>query len=222
MNSRLAASAAHRGLVAVASLVLLVDVAPARADDALAVYRTLPGSAEARQLLAVTRRAMDVTNDVAPASLGLAPPPALYVTLVGDHGIRACVGEDPPRGGDLADAAVALASQVRTGDRRRPPVRADELANLRLVIALAGPAEPVANPHEVDPGREGLLIEGARGRVAFLPGEARTVSWALREARRIGVIDGPVSAARYSRFEAIILHEPAPAAAHSEASDAAP
>jgi hypothetical protein len=45
--------------------------------------------------------------------------------------------------------------------------------------------------------------------VAFLPGEARTVSWALREARRIGVLAGPVSEARCSRFEVVTLQGPA-------------
>ena len=62
---------------------------------------------------------------------------------------------------------------------------------------------------ELDPGREGLLIETDRGRVAFLPGEARTVSWAIREARRIGVLAGAEANARLYRFDVVTLSEPA-------------
>lgn len=207
------------GLVLVAALA----ASPSGADP-LAPWRALAREPAGRTLLASARAVMSEAEPPAEdAALELPlPPAALYVTLSRGGVTRACVGQDPPASADLARAVAMLAAQVRTGDRRRPPVRRDELPNLRLTLAFAGPAEPVASPHEVDPGREGLLIEGARGRVAFLPGEARTVAWALREARRIGVIEGPAASARCYRFDVVTLSEAAPSAAFTEEPHAVP
>jgi len=140
-------------------------------------------------------------------------PRPLYVTLARGRATRACVGADAPPGGSLAASLRLLGGQVATHDRRRPPVRAGELDTLRLVVAFAGDPVPVADPMTVDPVREGLKIETERGAVAFLPGEARTVHWALREARRIGVLAGPLAEARCSRFEVVTLEGPATAPA---------
>jgi hypothetical protein len=60
---------------------------------------------------------------------------------------------------------------------------------------------------QVSPAREGLLFATPAGSVAFLPGEARTVSWALREARRIGLLASP-SDASYQSFSVVTLREP--------------
>src|SRR5262249_3659170 len=75
-------------------------------------------------------------------------------------------------------------------DARHPPIGADELPALRLIVAFAGEGAEVADPFVVDPLREGLRIECDAGSIVFLPGEARTVTWALAEARRAGVLRG--------------------------------
>jgi hypothetical protein len=42
----------------------------------------------------------------------------------------------------------------------------------------------------IDPVREGLFVESDRSGVAIVPGEAKTASWAYREAlRRLGEND---------------------------------
>jgi AMMECR1 domain-containing protein len=212
---------------AVAILALaLRPPAPAHATEEFEAYRALSRAPAGARLLEIARETMrgtDVsatggkvsTRDPAPPTADLEMPPspeALYVTLVKGTTTRACVGHEPPHNTYLPEAVRELAREVRTADRRRPPVRDDELNGLRLVIGFAGAAEPVERAGEVDPGREGLLIESEGGRVAFLPGEARTVAWALREARRIGVLLGPAAAARYYRFEVVTLSEPVPAA----------
>jgi hypothetical protein len=133
----------------------------------------------------------------------------VYVTLAHGRATRACVGSDAPLGSSLAATLEALGERVVASDRRHPPLDAGELDTLRLVIAFAGDAQSVADPLTVDPVHEGLKIETDRGAIAFLPGEARTVSWALREARRAGVLAGPVSEARCSRFAAVVITGPA-------------
>lgn len=232
--SAVAAAAAVAAFVVLAT----ADIAPAHADDALTPYRQLLRGPEGTRLLTIARRAMEfhwggesaigATIESA-ESAGVAttvvrpgaddaldslsdwpgPPVGLFITLVGPRGTRACVGNVTPPRGTLGASLAALAVDALAADRRRPPVRVDELDSLCIVIAFAGPAETIADPNLVDPAREGLLVGGADVAVAFLPGEARTVSWALREARRLGVAR-PRQSVTYQRFPAVVLQEPAP------------
>ena len=50
-------------------------------------------------------------------------------------------------------------------------------------------------------------IHSPRGNVTFLPGEARTVRWALSEARRLGILREGTSDATYRRLEVVTLAE---------------
>ena len=211
-----------RGFVFVVTLISAALVSDdAAALDRLAPYRALRHTPAGDRLLEIARGVLSGTEDAAtpaapgdraaPAKLEVlpAPPPALIVTLRNGPVTRACVGQEPPASGDLAEAVRRLAAEARTGDRRRPPVRAEELESLSVVIGFADAGIPLQHVSELDPGREGLLIETDRGRVAFLPGEARTVSWAMREARRIGVLAGAESNARVYRFDVVTLSESA-------------
>jgi AMMECR1 domain-containing protein len=202
--------------VTLVSAALVSD--DAAALDRLAPYRALRHTPAGDHLLEIARDVMSGADGAtAPGDAAVpvkletfpAPPPALIVTLRNGPVTRACVGQEPPASGDLAEAVRRLAAEARTGDRRRPPVRAEELESLSVVIGFADVGIPLKHVSELDPGREGLLIETDRGRVAFLPGEARTVSWAMREARRIGVLAGAESNARVYRFDVVTLSEPA-------------
>jgi hypothetical protein len=198
-----------------AGLLLLACAAPAAAaapDAALAPYRELARSPAAARLLAVGRAALERHWSAAPPDTPPAPdwpgaPTALYLSLVRGGAVRACVGHPAPPRGSLAECVRALAGAALAADPRHPPVRRDELPTLRIVLAFAGAGGPVADPMSVDPGREGLLVGSARGHVAFLPGEARTVAWALREARRVGVLDG-AGPAEFTRFPVVTITEP--------------
>lgn len=207
-------------------LLLSARVAPAAAappDRALAPYRELARSPAAGRLLAVARAALERHWSGAPPDTTRAPdwpgaPTALYLSLVRGGVTRACVGHAAPPRGSLAGCVRALAEAALASDPRHPPLRRDELATLRIVLAFAGAGEPVADPMSVDPGREGLLVGGARGHIAFLPGEARTIAWALREARRVGVLDATESA-EFSRFPVVTITEPGPRSPRGEAPD---
>lgn len=202
--------------------------APSANAPELAPYRALARNrAESEGVLAAARLGLGMALGVAE------PPPVLrvpewpgsprpvYVTLVRGRSSRACVGSDSPLGGSLAATLSRLGERLADADLRRPPVRAEELDTLRLVVAFSSDPVPVRDPMTVDPAREGLRIETERGAVAFLPGEARTIGWALREARRIGVIAGAAtgttgasSAVSYSRFTVVTLSGPATSNSH--------
>jgi len=209
-----------------AGLLLSMWVAPAvaaRPDLALAPYRELARSPAARLLLAVARAALEGRWSAAPPDPAIAPDwpgasTALYLSLVRGGVTRACVGHPAPPRGSLAECVRTLAEAVLASDPRHPPLRRNELATLRIVLAFAGAGESVADPMSVDPGREGLLVGGARGHIAFLPGEARTVAWALREARRVGVLDA-TEPGEFTRFPVVTITEPESPTPRGEAPD---
>lgn len=203
---------------ALAFALALLAAAPGAPAPELAPYRELARDAAAREaLLAAARGGLAAAlaeGAAPPAPGGTAPdwpgsPRPLYVTLVSGRATRACVGADVPPAGSLAASLALLGAQLADADRRHPPLRAAELDTLRLVVAFAADATPVADPLAVDPVRDGLKIETERGAVAFLPGEARTVAWAVREARRIGVLAGPLAEARCSKFSVVTIQGPA-------------
>lgn len=205
--------AARRCAARAAVLLVFAATAPARAaSPELAEYERFAQSASGAQLLAVAREALCVAAARCDSLSLVAPdwpaaPRPLFVTLAHGSRTRACLGRDEPRG-TLTESVRELASEALSGDRRRPPVRAEELDSLRVLVAFAGDERAIADPYQVNPMREGLRIATERGTVAFLPGEARTVSWALGEARRIGVL-GRLDDARFSRFDAVVLSGPA-------------
>lgn len=184
--------------------VALLATAPSAAPE-LDAYRALARSPRAAQVLAAAREGLaEVPAGAWTSAEWPDAPRPVYVTLVHGHTTRACVGSDAPLG-SLAETVRALARRVMDSDRRRAPVRAEELDSLSVRVAFAGDGESVADPFTLDPSREGLRIETERGAVAFLPGEARTVRWALAEARRIGVLHGAWSEARCTRFPVVVI-----------------
>lgn len=217
-----------RVLLAACAFTMLAVAPACAASPELAAYERFARGTGAAQLLAVAREALCVAAGRCDSLAAVAPdwpasPRPLFVTLAHGAMTRACLGRDEPRG-SLTDSVRELALEALTGDRRRTPVRADELDSLRVLVAFAGDERAIADPYAMNPMREGLRIETERGTVAFLPGEARTVAWALSEARRAGVL-GRLSDAHFSRFDAVVLSGPAVVAGrepHPTAPEATP
>ena len=217
-----------RLLIAACALAVSGAVPVRAASPELAPYERFARGALAERLLAVAREALCVAAGRCDSLVALAPdwpaaPRPLFVTLAHGAATRACLGRDEPHG-SLTESVRELALEALSGDRRRAPVRAEELDSLRVLVAFAGDERALGDPYAMNPMREGLRIETERGTVAFLPGEARTVSWALSEARRIGVL-GRLSDARFSRFDAVVVSGPAVVAGrepHPTAPEATP
>ncbi len=215
-----------RAGMSIALGVLLAIASPSHAatsTDAMAPYARLAQRPDGKALLAIARDAMEAywqppmapsgtaraqTHDAPPAIDWPGPPAGLYVSLVRGHQTRACVGSASAPRSTLTDAVRTLAVEALRSDRRRAPVRYHELAELSIVLSFVVASETVADPMRIDPGRDGLLVTSPRGAVAFLPGEARTVRWALDEARRIGVLRSGSGDASYERLHVVTMSEP--------------
>ncbi len=200
------------------------------AADVLDAYRTL-SSAERTRVLEWARAAIEracsprgetspkaeptAATAAAPAIAepadSLAPdwpgaPCGVYLSLARGRSTRACVGSLTPLAGTLPATLRELARRVVSDDPRHPPVRREELDTLAVIVSFAGPPEAIPDPMSVAPAREGLLIASARGSIAFLPGEARTIAWALSEARRLGVLQRS-SNASFERFAVVVMRD---------------
>lgn len=146
------------------------------------------------------------------AQLGLGPetePPAwtteiqqaCFVTFFSGSRVIACAGGFHPRTPDLGREigenvrlALHMDARARLIDRRTALAA-------RALITFPDEPRPVDSWDAVDPNRQGLFVENDRSGVAIVPGEAKTASWAFREAlRRLGEKNG--KNVRISAFDA--------------------
>ena len=203
------------------AVVPLALARPAASAGAMHGYRRFAGTEDARTLLEIARVTMEGGSWGRPDTIAWpAAPAGIYVTLTRGRETRACVG-GPPLRGTLVECVRALSVEVLRADRRRPPVRREELGELAIVIAFTSAGEPVSSPYLVDPGREGLAVATERGSIAFLPGEARTIQWAVDQARRAGVLASGVEPA-YRRLEVVTVSERPKTPAPRGSRDASP
>ncbi len=136
------------------------------------------------------------------ARLGLGPnaeaPPwtsemqqACFVTFFSGNRVIACAGGFHPRTSCLGREIEENIRQALHMDVRAKRIDRRTALAARVLITFPGEPRPVLSHDEVDPSRLGLFLENDRFGVAIVPGEAKTASWAFREAlRRLGEKDG--------------------------------
>jgi AmmeMemoRadiSam system protein A len=100
----------------------------------------------------------------------LLEPGAAFVSLRMEGRLRGCTGRFIPARPRLVDELLASAILAATRDPRYPPVRPDELAELRYEVSLLEDLEPVEDLAGLDPRIHGLVVQGTRRRGGLLPG----------------------------------------------------
>ncbi len=143
----------------------------------------MPLTPQERQMLlalareAVThaaRRQRPPSVDLDAVSENLRRDGASFVTLTRRGDLRGCIGSLEPRRPlvlDVRDNAVAAALK----DPRFPPVRPEELSDLRVEISVLSTPQPLFYEGPDDliaklrPGVDGVVIERGWNRATFLP-----------------------------------------------------
>ncbi|WP_024326161.1 AmmeMemoRadiSam system protein A [Thioalkalivibrio sp. AKL19] len=104
----------------------------------------------------------------------LPEPGACFVTLKRGDALRGCIGTleaHRPLAADVLHNARAAA----LNDPRFPPLRAPELAGLDYSVTLLTASRPIEADHrealldQLQPGRDGLVIQAGARRATFLP-----------------------------------------------------
>jgi hypothetical protein len=139
------------------------------------------------------------------------PPPdalntqrACFVTFFHGRRVIACSGSFYPRTANLAREIEENIRQALAFDPRARII--DPKKAVAADVQITFPREPqaISSVYGFDPSREGLFVETDHLGVAIVPGEAKTASWALREAlRRLGQPDP--TRVRLFKFEAVAI-----------------
>lgn len=142
-----------------------------------------------RELLDYARAVLQQTigdgpTTAAPSSFVPPPQAGLFVTLVKNRKVRGCYGSLTADGRNLLEQVREYTIAAATRDFRNAPVRKAELKDIVIILSFIGPLEPVSQIQQVDPKTEGLLVRSGNHTAVLLPGEARTASWQLTEAKR--------------------------------------
>jgi AmmeMemoRadiSam system protein A/AmmeMemoRadiSam system protein B len=88
---------------------------------------------------------------------------ACFVTIKTRQGdLRGCIGTIEPAKHMLAEELIANAINAATRDPRFPPVRADELQNLKYSVDILTAPEP-AQLEDLDPRNYGVIVEEENG-----------------------------------------------------------
>ena len=142
-----------------------------RADETSA-YTDVP--ALARQTIEAFVRDGTVTHPPAnPNAIGsgtdlLAARAGCFVSIKTHEGdLRGCVGTIEPVKNSLAEEIIANALSAATRDPRFPPVRADELPNLKYSVDVLSAPEP-CTLGDLDPKTYGVIVKDESGRRGLL------------------------------------------------------
>jgi AMMECR1 domain-containing protein len=149
-------------------------------------------SVEERSLIRYARNVLQATVEGGakapltpmPAAAGAPLTSGMFVTLVKNNQVRGCYGSLFLQGEKLYEQIREYIMAAATSDFRHSPVRASELSDIVIIISFIGPIEPVASISEIDPKVDGLLLRDGSKTAVLLPGEARTASWQIKEAKR--------------------------------------
>ncbi len=130
---------------------------------------------EKSELLAVARSSVESTvrdkrlyEPEAPASASLNRECGAFVTITEGNRLRGCIGYTSPIE-PLYITVRDTAAMAATRDPRFPSVTAAELPQLSYEISVLSPLRHVADPEEIQVGRDGLLIKNGRHEGLLLP-----------------------------------------------------
>jgi len=88
---------------------------------------------------------------------------ACFVTIkTRNADLRGCIGTIEPAKDTLAEELITNAISSATRDPRFPPVREDELPNLKYSVDVLSAPEP-AQPEDLDPNQYGVIVEQEDG-----------------------------------------------------------
>ncbi len=142
-------------------------------------------SAEAkRALLSITRHSIEAAlrgEAPGPVRADDLPPVLLeqrgaFVTLKKDGELRGCIGHMSSDKA-LHECVQEIALLAAFGDRRFPPLLADELGEITIEISVLTPMREIEGIDDVRVGRDGLVVHAGRRRGVLLPQVAEEYGW---------------------------------------------
>jgi hypothetical protein len=116
------------------------------------------------------------TRTLETASQKLKEPRGAFVTLYKNGELRGCIGQITARM-PLAEAVSAMAEQAAFGDPRFPPVRSDELGDIKIEISVLTPLQKIDSTDQIEIGKHGIVIARNGSMGLLLPQVATEYKW---------------------------------------------
>ena len=144
-------------------------------------------------------------STAAPANAGgsdLSARAGCFVSIkTRDGDLRGCIGTIDPVKDSLAEEIIANAVSAATRDPRFPPVRRDELPNLKYSVDVLSAPEP-CTLGDLDPKTYGVIVENESGRRGLLLPDLEGIKAATEQveiaSRKAGIPPGsPVKLFRF-------------------------
>jgi len=104
----------------------------------------------------------------------------VFVTLHRRGMLRGCIGYIMPVE-ELYKAVSKMAIESSTGDPRFPPVRPEEMNEIRIEISVLTVPERVKNVDEIELGKHGVIVKKGYRQGVFLPQVATETGWSKEE-----------------------------------------
>lgn len=138
--------------------------------EAIKIARTtLTEYINSRQKIPITSQ-----NQVLSQSLGA------FVTLRKKGQLRGCIGKFEPSE-PLYQVIQEMTIAAATEDARFPPVRTEELSEIKIEISVLSPKKRIGSWQEIKLGKHGVVIQKNGHGGTFLPQVAKDTGWTLEE-----------------------------------------
>ena len=179
----------RRASYILAGLALMAAAVATAGGRELDTYRANRGKIE-QPAVALARRAVEIrlgikpTQPAPPCGSLLKSKAAVFVTISKNGRRRGCKGSFEPATQRLCDEIARAAVGAATTDVRYRPLRSSELKDVIFSVSIVGAPRQVRDAGQYPPGRYGLLLRSGSKSGVLLPGEAKTCSWRLAEAKR--------------------------------------
>ncbi len=121
-----------------------------------------------------------VSGGVETASPRLKEPQGAFVTLYSKGELRGCIGQIVARM-PLGEAVAAMAQEAAFRDPRFPPVRSEELDDLKIEISVLTPLQKIDSTEEIEVGKHGIVIVRGGSMGLLLPQVATEYNWDRNE-----------------------------------------
>lgn len=138
--------------------------------------------------------------------LNTLPPKGLFVILKKGEKVRGCAGSFKPIYNTLGEGIVNFTIIASTQDIRYPPIKIDEIDEIKIMIIFPQEIIPIDSPYHFFPLKEGLIIKKSGKEGVVIPGEAKTVEYAIKIGMKNAEIDS-LDGAIFYKFKGEILKE---------------
>jgi AMMECR1 domain-containing protein len=108
-------------------------------------------------------------------------PLGLFITMSKNGQTRACWGSLHPQYGNIIEATVYTTLQALKNEYRFRPIRAQEAKSLKIQVSVIKGVEPVQTYRQINPFKEGMLVQSGGKSGILLPGEAKDSLYQLQK-----------------------------------------